>query len=208
MAPKKKGLSIEEKIAKVEEYFIEHPVPFTLKDLIALIPKAKGVIHQSIEECVELLVSEGRVQQCKIGVSTFIWRFQVDEEAQSKIQRRNLLDSIQKLETQITNLHVLLQARRQEIGDIERSKEIQENICNFRRKEALMEKELANYADRDPQIVERVRAARRTALEAANRWTDNIFLIEEFVCARMGIGKRQFREKARIPLTLSFLPTY
>ncbi|KAF8296913.1 hypothetical protein TcBrA4_0069370 [Trypanosoma cruzi] len=74
-APKKRGLSIEEKVSRVEEWFISHPTPYTLKDLLLVLPKSTGVIPQSIEECLELLVSENRICQKKIGVHILFWRF-------------------------------------------------------------------------------------------------------------------------------------
>lgn len=69
----KKGLTIEEKVLKVEDWFHHHPEPYVLKELLSLIPKATGVIFQSIPEVIELLVSENRLCQEKIGIQTLIW---------------------------------------------------------------------------------------------------------------------------------------
>ncbi|RNF04931.1 hypothetical protein TraAM80_05000, partial [Trypanosoma rangeli] len=74
-APKKRGLSVEEKVSRVEEWFFSHPTPYTLKELLVVLPKATGVILQSIEECLELLVSENRISQKKIGVHVLFWWF-------------------------------------------------------------------------------------------------------------------------------------
>lgn len=71
----KKGLSIEEKIERVEKWFRAHPAPFVLKELLSVVPKATGVLFQSIPDVLELLVSEYRVFQEKIGVQTLFWYF-------------------------------------------------------------------------------------------------------------------------------------
>lgn len=71
----KKGFTIEEKVIKVEEWFHHHPEPFVLKELLSLLPKHTGVIFQSIPEVLELLVSEERLSQEKIGIQTLIWWF-------------------------------------------------------------------------------------------------------------------------------------
>lgn len=74
-AKKKKGLSLEEKIVLVERWITAHPQPYTLKELQQLIPKQTPVIYQSVEECVQLLVAENRIQQDRVGVSTLWWKF-------------------------------------------------------------------------------------------------------------------------------------
>ncbi|CAG9574568.1 conserved hypothetical protein [Leishmania major strain Friedlin] len=72
---KRKGLSIDEKVVFVERWMAAHPHPYTLKELQQLIPKHTPVIYQSVEECVQLLVAEGRIEEDRVGVSTLFWRF-------------------------------------------------------------------------------------------------------------------------------------
>ncbi|TPP52231.1 Mnd1 family protein [Leishmania donovani] len=72
---KRKGLSIDEKAILVERWMAAHPQPYTLKELQQLIPKHTPVIYQSVEECVQLLVAEGRIEEDRVGVSTLLWRF-------------------------------------------------------------------------------------------------------------------------------------
>ncbi|CAJ1008918.1 putative Mnd1 HTH domain containing protein [Leishmania naiffi] len=71
----KKGLSIDEKAILVERWIAAHPKPYTLKELQQLIPKHTPVIYQSVEECVQLLVAEGRIEEDRVGVSTLLWKF-------------------------------------------------------------------------------------------------------------------------------------
>ncbi|GET88939.1 hypothetical protein, conserved [Leishmania tarentolae] len=72
---KKKGLSIDEKVILVEKWMNAHPQPYTLKELQQLISKHTSVIYQSVEECVQILVAEGRIEEERVGVSTLLWRF-------------------------------------------------------------------------------------------------------------------------------------
>lgn len=71
----KRGMSMEEKVQKVDQWFQQHPVPYLLKELTISIPKATGVVYQSIEEVLETLVSEYRVCEEKVGVHTLYWCF-------------------------------------------------------------------------------------------------------------------------------------
>eukprot|EP00757_Euglenozoa_sp_SAG-D1_P003810 gene3810-301_t len=79
MAGKKKGLSLEEKCDKVEEYLRQHAIPFTLKELEKVLPKAKGVIWQSVQECLTILVAENRAEQEKVGIHSLFWSFPSQE---------------------------------------------------------------------------------------------------------------------------------
>ncbi|CBZ27428.1 conserved hypothetical protein [Leishmania mexicana MHOM/GT/2001/U1103] len=72
---KKKGLSMDEKVILVERWMAAHPQPYTLKELQQLIPKHTPVIYQSVEECVQLLVAEERIEEDRVGVSTLLWKF-------------------------------------------------------------------------------------------------------------------------------------
>ncbi|KPA79137.1 hypothetical protein ABB37_05646 [Leptomonas pyrrhocoris] len=83
-AKKRKGLSLEEKVVLVERWITAHPQPYTMKELQQLIPKQTPVIYQSVEECVLLLVSENRVQQDRVGVSTLFWKFPLTEAQKLK----------------------------------------------------------------------------------------------------------------------------
>lgn len=86
---KKKGLSLEEKILLVEKWITAHPQPYTMKELQQLIPKQTHVIYQSVEECVQLLVAENRVQQDRVGVSTLFWKFPLTETQKLNPNARN-----------------------------------------------------------------------------------------------------------------------
>eukprot|EP00906_Rhabdomonas_costata_P001138 RCo001745 len=52
---KKRGLSADEKVQKTKEFLLEKREPFTLKELERLLPKAKGVVFQSVKECLAVL---------------------------------------------------------------------------------------------------------------------------------------------------------
>ncbi|KAG5477751.1 hypothetical protein LSCM1_05049 [Leishmania martiniquensis] len=71
----KKGLSFDEKVALVERWMTTHPQPYTLKELQQRIPKQTAVVYQSVEECLKLLVAEGRIEEDRVGVSTLLWKF-------------------------------------------------------------------------------------------------------------------------------------
>jgi len=207
MACKKKGLSTDEKVAKIEEFFVEHPEPFTMKELLALIPKAKGVIPQSIEECVELLISERRAASEKIGVSVFFWRFVTTPSSGTEASRSSyaslsvaeLRQRINALRTSETELTETIATREGLLGDGASRQERRSLLSSLEMELRSLQQSLADAAEHDPRCIQQVMAAVTIAQDASNRWSDNVFLLEQHCVQRQGIDRSTFRKLFHIP---------
>ncbi|VDK79664.1 unnamed protein product [Cylicostephanus goldi] len=75
MASRKKGLSLEEKRAKMLELFYETQEFYQMKELEKIAPKKKGIIAQSVKEVTQSLVDDGLVECEKIGTFVCYWAF-------------------------------------------------------------------------------------------------------------------------------------
>ncbi|XP_047573819.1 meiotic nuclear division protein 1 homolog isoform X3 [Lutra lutra] len=72
---KKKGLSAEEKRARMMEIFFETKDVFQLKDMEKIAPKEKGITAMSVKEVLQSLVDDGMVDCERIGTSNYYWAF-------------------------------------------------------------------------------------------------------------------------------------
>ncbi|XP_070361036.1 meiotic nuclear division protein 1 homolog isoform X5 [Equus asinus] len=72
---KKKGLSAEEKRARMMEIFFETKDVFQLKDMEKIAPKEKGITAMSVKEILQSLVDDGMVDCERIGTSNYYWAF-------------------------------------------------------------------------------------------------------------------------------------
>lgn len=72
---KKRGVSAEEKRARLLELFYEKKEFFQLKDLEKIAPKEKGIVIGSVKETLQTLVDNGLVDTDKIGGSLYFWAF-------------------------------------------------------------------------------------------------------------------------------------
>lgn len=222
-ASKKKGLSMEEKANRVEEWFANHPQPYLLKEITALVPKSTGVIPQSIEEVLELLISEDRVTCDKLGISNLYWKFApglagsgaghvgggVKKKTVSFEAQAASMTTPTEIEAKIAELQALL-AEVAEATTLRESflESHEETIANddemkqLRASTVAIVDECAKYADRDPLVAQQMQLSTDIAIEAASRWGDNVALLEQFVVRRLshlGITGRQFREQFEIP---------
>ena len=209
---KKKGLSIDEKIIKVEEWFMANPHPYTLKDLMVLIPKAKGVIHQSVEECIELLVSESRVSTEKIGINVFYWRFVPTNtnggntaKGLAALALPQLVQLKESLDLAVAEKNDLISQRRLAMGSSEERSVLSQKLSLLQEEKKNLEVKLHDLADQDPAVAQHLIKQSIVAKDAANRWTDNIFMIEQNVTKMMGMNQRTFRQTFDIPLQLDFI---
>ena len=215
---KKKGFSIDEKAVKVEEYLAANPHPHTLKELVALLPKATGVIPQSVEEVLELLLSEGRISSEKIGVSVFFWKFAPTADKGAKEAptrgRRVPLESIrdpQILAERLAAARAMsmklasdIAARAAVAGSAEERLALNEGIARLTAEVKERQRRLRAVAAFDPSILSQLSSATQVAFEAANRWTDNLFILEQFCSSRLKISTREFRKRFGLPHNLDF----
>ncbi|KAF8296911.1 putative Mnd1 family [Trypanosoma cruzi] len=65
--------------------------------------------------------------------------------------------------------------------------------------------ELEKAAVFDPVMVEKVKATTRVALESANRWTDNVYLLEHHISQRMGLTPRELRMRLQLPADVDYI---
>lgn len=220
---------MEEKADRVEQWFTTHHHPYLLKELVNLIPKATGVIPQSIEEVLELLISEGRVTCDKLGVSNLYWKFvpsaaaasggQMSSRAAARVVNFEsvaasfqtpevILDKLTELEESARSLDARIHAREADVETPEEMETTDDRVKSIRADISSALDACAEYADRDPLVAEQLRESTRAATEAANRWTENVFLLEQFVTRRMahiGMNGKAFRTAFGVPDELDFV---
>jgi hypothetical protein len=207
---RKKGLSIEEKVIKVEEFFRERQEPFTMKELETLIPKAKGVIYQSVQECVTQLVAENRVQTERIGVFQLFWQFSATSSNALGAEAAELSAAVERAEVRRAVGQAALAAREEAAAAVaaEDSGErttLLEQIHALKVQRAALETRLANVSDCDPVVYRELVRGATAARDLANLWVDNILMLETFSSRRMGMPRAEFRRKFAVPPDMEFI---
>ena len=79
--------------------------------------------------------------------------------------------------------------------DVERMKE---------RKEEL-KKELEVYAENDPELVERLKKETEQAKDAANRWTDGVFVLRKYAKDKLMVEEKDFNKNFGIPDSFDYI---
>ena len=207
---RKKGMSIEEKVLKVEEFFAERQEPFTMKELEAALPKAKGVIWQSVQECVTQLVAENRVQTERIGVFQLFWHFSATASNALGSEAADLERCIERAEVRRDAAEATLASREAAAAsagteDACVRDALQSELDALKAEHNALETRLANVSDCDPVVFRELQLGASAALDLANVWVDNILTLEAVAGRRMGMGRAEFRRKFAVPPNLAFL---
>ncbi|GJP42109.1 hypothetical protein CLOM_g1700 [Closterium sp. NIES-68] len=176
---KKRGLSLEEKREKMLEIFYESKDFFLLKELERMGPK-RGVISQSVKDVIQSLVDDDLVLRDKIGTSVYFWSLPSSAGNKLRQAEAQLTAEVGELQAKKARLEQRLesaQAGRQESED--RSRALAD-LAGLQAKNQKLKKELEEFAENDPELLEHKTKVTRIAKDAANRWTENIFSLQQW----------------------------
>ncbi|ORX97534.1 meiotic nuclear division protein 1 [Basidiobolus meristosporus CBS 931.73] len=202
----RKGLSLEEKRKRMEAIFHETKEFFQLKELEKIAPKTKGIVMQSVKDVLQSLVDDNLVTAEKIGTSNYFWSFPSTALQSRKRKIDDLTDELQSL----TKKHEELQKGIEEASaGRENSDDRGEKLAKLAEAESLKEsnlKELQKFRDCDPALLETKAKAADVAKEAANRWTENIFILQSYCCNKFNIERSEFDKQFQIPEDFDTIP--
>jgi len=206
MSSKKKGLSLEEKRKKMMEIFFESKDVFLLKDLEKIAPKLKGITSMSVKEVVTSLVDDSMVDTDKIGTSVYFWAF----PSKASANRKRKLDT---LSGQISEVSKKIKVANSEMNSAssgrEESDERTQLLQRLSEAESLHSELVSNlrqYADNDPQVLKQKEVDCLKAKESANRWTDNIFTLQDWIKKKFpSIELANFDKQFGIPEELDYI---
>ncbi|XP_066891797.1 meiotic nuclear division protein 1 homolog isoform X2 [Kogia breviceps] len=171
---KKKGLSAEEKRARMMEIFFETKDVFQLKDMEKIAPKEKGITAMSVKEVLQSLVDDGMVDCERIGTSNYYWAF----PSKALHARKRKLEVLESQLSEGNQKHANLQKsiEKAKIGrhETEERTLLAKELSSLRDQREQLKAEVEKYKECDPQVVEEIRQANEVAKEAANRWTEEL----------------------------------
>ncbi|KAF8650193.1 hypothetical protein HU200_064048 [Digitaria exilis] len=178
------------------QIFYESQDFFLLKELEKMGPK-KGVISQSVKDVVQSLVDDDLVLKDKIGTSVYFWSL-------PSCAGNQLRNTYNKLESDLSNSKSRYIELVEQRDNLKRGREdSEEREAALKELKAIelhhkkLKEELAAYADSDPSALEAMKDAIDVAHSAANRWTDNIFTLQQWCSTTFPQAKEQLEHMYR-----------
>lgn len=196
---KKKGLNVEEKRTRMTEFFYEKKDFFQLKELEKLCQKEKGITSMSVKEILQSLVDDGIVDTDKIGTSVYFWAF---PSKASQNRKRKLEEIMNQLEDSEKKRKVVEEGiKKAKVGREEtenRTQLLKDLGLKLLEKKRLLT-ELDSYKECDPEVMEQMKKESLIAVEAANRWTDNVFSVKSWIKNKFSFDESTIDKQFGIP---------
>ncbi|XP_074264534.1 meiotic nuclear division protein 1 homolog [Silene latifolia] len=176
---KKRGLSLDEKREKMLQIFYDSQDFFLLKELEKMGPK-KGVISQSVKDVIQSLVDDDLVLKDKIGSSIYFWSLPSTAGNQLRNVSQKLESDLQTSKKRYVELVDQCNSLKKGREDSDEREEVLSELKSVELKHKELKDELAQYADNDPAAFDAMKNAIEVAYSAANRWTDNVFILKQW----------------------------
>lgn len=142
-----------------------------------------------VKEYLQALSDDGKIHVEKIGSGNWYWSFASEETALRTSELAKLRAEMEGATKAVAELEGKVAAARAERADGEEEGERemlltkQETLSN---EVITLKKELAGHADADPGEVERKLKEVEAFKAKAERWTDNLMLVEGYMIKLMG----------------------
>ncbi|KAI5189111.1 hypothetical protein NEMIN01_0277 [Nematocida minor] len=187
-----KPLSLEEKTRRVLSLMQEKDDIFGLKDLEKVCQKEKGVIPQSIKEVIDILVSENKVKEKKVGASRFYWSFRSDIKINKENRHEKLSAENKKLKEQKEALLEeidVLEKNRSTLPDREDKIKI---LVEHRKKQKELETVTKQMEENDPSKLLAIGEEIDAVTKSLTEWADAFNILQSYVKNTFNMTQKDF----------------
>ncbi|XP_063972615.1 meiotic nuclear division protein 1 homolog [Diachasmimorpha longicaudata] len=200
-----KRVTLDEKRARILQIFHERQDFFTLKEIEKIASQEKGIVVQTVKDVLQALVDDGLVNSDKIGSAIYFWAFPGEKlvAVEKRISETNKLIvaaefKLQKLNAEIEKIPVDKQ-------DSEERQQVLQDIQQLNEKKIELTKQIGNFSDSGPEVVEQIVKQAKEYKDAANVWTDNIFSIQSWCKNKFDISEEILNKQFHIPEDLDYV---
>lgn len=164
-----------------------------------LVPKATGIVTQSVKEVLQSLVDDRLVNAEKIGTSNYFWSFPSTAMQNRQNMRNALAEDLKRVQEQRGKCEAQLAEAASMREDSKERDELLEKYTQLEQLRSNLASKLEIHRANDPKLLAQKRADSEKAKLAANRWTDNIFTLQSYCANNFSIERSQFNEQFSIP---------
>jgi predicted transcriptional regulator len=164
----------------------------------------KGVVEKTIKDVLQQLVDEGMVMSEKVGSNVLYWSLESDGIQKKIVQCRALEDECKALLKEIEEKRACLDRIRETKEQTEETVQMQRHLERLTGVEEGQSKELRLFADSDPRVYDKLVSDRREMVEKTNKIVDDIYAMQDYVCNKFSMDKREFSSSFGVPQDLDY----
>lgn len=160
---------------------------------------------QLIKDLLELLLADGRIESDKIGAGRFYWLFPAAAAQRAKKRKADVDREIDTFEEKKRRLNEEIASAQLGKENTEERKELLKEMKSLEEETKELDEKLAKYADFDPELVAKLKSDAKKAQDAANRWTDNIFVLKKYSRNELNIDNKDFDKMFELPVDFDYI---
>ncbi|KAI5166447.1 hypothetical protein NEIG_02112 [Nematocida sp. ERTm5] len=194
-----KPLSMEEKTKRILDLLQTKDTVFNLKELEKLGQKEKGVVPQSMKEVIDILVSENKVKEKKVGITKYYWSFRSDIKLYKEVETRKLIKEIEGLNKAKDLLNEEISVMKQNRSTLP---DREAKISQLNEMKADLEestKKVAILDENNPIRITRLKEELSAAKQDLSNWGDAFNIIQNHIKDKFNITQQDFVKSFGIP---------
>ena len=168
------------------KYLQDSRTAHTFKELEKALPAVASISGMQVKDYLQALSDEGKIHVEKIGSGNWYWSFLSEEKTSRDVTLGSLKGEKGKIEAAVLELEDKMRDANEKRGkDVGRA-ELTDRKIVLDAELLELRRELEGYKDGDPVEVEKKRKEMGGFKSDAERWTDNIMILEGFLKNLMG----------------------
>ena len=153
----------------------------------------------AVKEHLQTLINDDMIKVEKIGSGNWYWVFGSEEKRRRVQELACLNEELEKSRRACEVLESQVNSKREAQGDGDEQERVKlmEDKEVLNRQVTTLETELEGYKDSDPGVIKTMQEETKSAKEKAERWTDNIDVVQGWLLDKMGGDREQMNNLQR-----------
>lgn len=200
-----KKVTADEKLEKIVAFFKSKPEFYSGKDLDKLIPKICGISPLQVDDILTRATDEGLVNKEKLGGKNVYWVFEKQDQHSCACENERLELAIEsyrdgkaKKEEHLKELKTRVEDTEERTTLIKEYNSLKEEIQKFEDYEKRKESCSKMLYNKNKQEIENM-------FKEINQITDNLFMLQSYMCKKYTMDRRDVNNKLGIPNDLDYI---
>lgn len=187
-----KPLSLEVKVERILSLLQEKNEIYNLKDLEKISQKEKGVVPQSVKEVLDILISENRAKEKKIGIYKYYWSFPSDARVQKEAKHKKIVGENEALRDQKTRLTEEVDQMKKNRETLPDRKEKLDLLKKRKEKYKEIEEKMKLIQENDPMQMVAIEEELSSLKKDLTEWADAFNILQSHIKNTYNMNRTEF----------------
>ncbi len=171
-----------------------HDVCYLLSQEIEKLAAKKGVTIQSVKEVLQGLCDDDLVCVEKVGIQNVFWSFPSATSVKLEAETAKLTAALEALVKEEEEAKGRVEEERLVKGDCPEREALEARLREVQGRVNTKKRELEKFSATDPQRFETLKRLKVSTRDGANRWVDNLFVMEKWLRTQFNMEKKTIQE--------------